>query len=106
MLIDTGASVTILRNDIYENLWSKPNTESVRASLVNSTGELPPFYDKSDMKLNIGGKSYEHNVLLADIENEGILGIDLLKANKSNAMISKGYITIHGKKNSVFLIVG
>jgi hypothetical protein len=40
MLIDTGASVTILRNDIYDNLLSKPKSESVRASLVNATGEL------------------------------------------------------------------
>ena len=59
MLIDTGASVTILRNDIYENLLSKPKTESVRASLVNATGELSPFYGKAYMKLNIGGKPYE-----------------------------------------------
>ena len=102
MLIDTGASVTILRNDIYENLLSKPKTESVRVRLVNAIGELSPFYDKADMKLNIGGKPYEHNVLLADIQNEGILGIDFLKANKSNVMISKGYITIHGKKIPCF----
>ena len=102
MLIDTGASVTILRNDIYENLLSKPKTESVRASLVNATGELSPFYGTAYMKLNIGGKPYEHNVLLADIQNEGILGIDFLKANKSNVMISKGYITIHGKKIPCF----
>jgi len=67
MLIDTGASVAILRNDIYENLLSKPKTESVRASLVNAIGELSPFYGKAYMKLNIGGKPYEHNVLLADI---------------------------------------
>ena len=98
MLIDTGASVTILRNDIYDNLLSKPKSESVRASLVNATGELSPFYGKAYIKLNIGGKPYEHNVLLADIQNEGILRIDFLKANQSNVMISKGYITIHGKK--------
>jgi len=69
MLIDTGASVTILRNDIhvYENLLSKSKTESVRARLVNATCELSPFYGKAYMKLNIGGKPYEHNVLLADI---------------------------------------
>jgi len=30
------------------------------------------------------------------------LGIDFLKANKSNVMISKGYITINGKKISCF----
>jgi hypothetical protein len=30
------------------------------------------------------------------------LGIDFLKANKSNVMISKGYITIHGKKIPCF----
>jgi predicted aspartyl protease len=97
MLINTGASVTILRNDIYDNLLSKPKSESVRASLVNATGECL-FYGKAYMKLNIGGKPYEHNVLLADIQNEGILRIDFLKANQSNVMISKGYITIHGKK--------
>jgi predicted aspartyl protease len=79
MLIDTGASVTILRNDIYDNLLSKPKSESVRASLVNATGELSPFYGKAYIKLNIGGKPYEHNVLLADIQNEGILGIDFFK---------------------------
>ena len=54
------------------------------------------------MKLNIGGKPYEHNVLLADIQNEGILRIDFLKANQSKVMISKGYITIHGKKIPCF----
>jgi hypothetical protein len=42
----------------------------VRDSLVNATGELSPFHGKAFMKLNIGGKPYEHNVLLADIQNE------------------------------------
>lgn len=102
MLIDTGASVTILRNDIFENLLSNPKTESVRASLVKATGELSPFYGKAYMKHNIGGKPYEHNIFLADIQNEGILGIDFLKANKSNVMFSKGYIAIHGKKIPCF----
>ena len=45
----------------------------MRASLVNVSGEWSPFHGKVYMKLNIGGKPYEHNVLLADIKNEGNL---------------------------------
>ena len=42
------------------------------------------------------------NVLLVDIQKEGILRIDFLKANTSNVMINKGFITIHGKKFPYF----
>ena len=55
MLVDTGATVTVLRKDIFDNLLSKPELKVVKSSLVNATGELSPFYGKTTLKLNVGG---------------------------------------------------
>ena len=102
MLVDTGATVTVLRKDIFENLFSKPELKGVKSSLVNATGELSPFYGKASLKLNIGGNPYEHDIMVASIQNEGILGIDFLKAYRCNIMISKGYLTLNGRKVPCF----
>ena len=63
---------------------------------------MSPFYGKTTLKLNVGGSPYEHEIMVANIQNEGILGIDFLKLYKCNVMISKGYLTLNGRKVPCF----
>ncbi|WAR20696.1 hypothetical protein MAR_014670 [Mya arenaria] len=48
--------------------------ENVNLKMVTATGEVAPFFGK--FKANQGSKQYCHDVYIADIKNDGILGMD------------------------------
>ena len=82
-LIDTGSNVTIMGKSFLEKLPSdigfsvRPKKQT---KMLTVTGEVTPFQGKTELELGIGKQKLKHTVLIADIENEGILGMDFLKA--------------------------
>jgi hypothetical protein len=52
----------------------------VNVHLVTATGETSPFIGQINVQISLGKKFYQHNVFIADISNEGILGMDFLAA--------------------------
>lgn len=74
MLVDTGATRTIARPDmIKENIL--PTTTRLRTA----TGEGVLTHGRKKIDLDIGGMSFKHEVLVADIMEEVILGMDVIK---------------------------
>jgi hypothetical protein len=59
----------------------------VRLNLLTATSESSPFYGKVNLKVLIGKCFYEHEFLLADIKDDGILGMDFL--NQQQILILK-----------------
>ena len=62
--------------------------QPTNTKLLTVTGEITPFLGKSNIHMKIGSQNINHQVLLADIENEGILGMDFLKTHKCDLMLS------------------
>ena len=104
MLVDTGASVTIISKTVFDKLYpSPPNfVEPVQFSLVTATGETAPFYGKKMVEIRIGNNLFSHEILVADIQNDGILGVDLMSPNNIDVLLSKSCLMIKGKKIPCF----
>lgn len=104
MLIDTGANITILSKQIFDD-WNpscKPEIEPVKMNMLTATGEKSPFHGKVKLNIQIGRCSYEHEFLLAEIKDNGILGMDFLTKNKCDLMLGKGYMMLYKERIPCF----
>jgi hypothetical protein len=46
------------------------------------SGETSPFIGQINVQISLGKKSYQYNVFIANISNEGIIGMDFLAVNQ------------------------
>ena len=81
--IDTGSSVTILGKHLLDQLPRDitSSIEHTKTKMLTVTGEVTPFLGKADFELGIGNQHLTHTLLIADIENDGILGMDFLRTS-------------------------
>lgn len=99
-LCDSGANVSIVSSKIIES-WeekSKPEIVPVKILLCTVTGENKPFLGKALMNINLGGHNFQHEMLISDIVQDAILGIDFMRSNKCDLIISKNYMSVKGDK--------
>ena len=99
-LVDTGSNITILSKDLLD-VWPQehfPNLTPVSIQLVTATGECSPFYGKAEIQFTIGNQNLSHEILFADIKNDGILGVDFLSANRCDVLLSKDHLVLNGEK--------
>ena len=88
-LCDSGANVTILNSNLI-NTWGnsrEPCLTPVTTMLLTVTGESKPFKGKATVEINLGNVTFQHEVLFADITQDGILGIDFMMQNKCDLII-------------------
>ncbi|GFT98290.1 retrovirus-related Pol polyprotein from transposon 412 [Trichonephila clavipes] len=79
MIIDTGANVSIIRNDLAQKLKEKLIWTPPRVVLQTVTGEKIDIHGKLKVKIKFGDTTYQHAVYVADIADPFILGLDFLK---------------------------
>ena len=105
MLVDSGANISILSKKTIDNLpySSRPKIHPVQTSLITVTGESSPFEGKIEVDVLLGRQKIVHEFLIADIKQDGILGIDFLMMNSCDIFLSKGYMNVHGEKVPCFL---
>lgn len=98
-LVDTGANVTILSKHFINNQDPslQERIEPVNISLITATGESAPFVGQIKLKIGIGTKIYDQNVLIADIANDGILGMDFLVDHQCDVLLSQNKLKIKGE---------
>ena len=104
-LIDTGSNVTILKTSEFNHISSycEIPIQPVNIQLVTATGETSPFYGKAKMTIDIGGNVFEHEILIADIKTDVILGRDFLFNNGCDILLSQMKLIINGQKIDCFL---
>ena len=101
LLIDSGAAVTV----ISIKLWTKlPVSEKPELTSPNGTikleaanNELIPVKGIATVNIHIGDQSFEWEVYVADIDDDGILGYDFLYYHDCNLSARQG-LTIGGRK--------
>ncbi|GFX51120.1 retrovirus-related Pol polyprotein from transposon 412 [Trichonephila clavipes] len=81
MVVDTGANVSTIRNDLPQNsqvsiIWTPPFI-----SLQTVTGDKIHVHGKANVTLRFGNIDYHHTAYIADITDPCILGLDFLKKN-------------------------
>jgi hypothetical protein len=66
--------------------------------LVTATGETAPIYGKITAKLKLGKIEKEQEILIANIDDDGILGEDFLKQENCDILFSRGCLIVKGEK--------
>eukprot|EP00117_Sycon_ciliatum_P007004 scpid29770/ scgid10288/ Retrovirus-related Pol polyprotein from transposon 17.6; Protease; Reverse transcriptase; Endonuclease len=83
MLVDTGSAVTIINHNFYQSIESNnyplhPTTCTLRSV----DGSLLKIYGETKLPFRIGGIVTTHNVMVADIGPDVLLGLDFLKSTE------------------------
>ncbi|KAK3728412.1 hypothetical protein QZH41_020431, partial [Actinostola sp. cb2023] len=80
-LIDTGANITIIKSVVIEQIpqSDRPLLEDAATTMVLANGSTAPFQGCGMCKVRVGNIVALHPVWVADIEPEGILGLDFLR---------------------------
>lgn len=98
MLVDSGASVSILRKDVFDSLpsSSRPSIEPVRMNLLTATGQASAFIGKIMLDIRLKNHIFTHEFLLANIKDEAILGMDFFMKHNVDLLFSKSCMKIKG----------
>ena len=78
--IDTGSDVTIVRPDILQA--SGTRVEAIVGQIRTVTGEMTPIQAKGLIELSIGNLKTQHEIWVADVYDECILGMDFLQKHE------------------------
>lgn len=76
LTVDTGAAASIIRNDLVPKVKVKPLLKSCQ--LQTATGEFAPVRGTTMINLQIGSRKFKREVIVADITDKFILGLDIL----------------------------
>ncbi|GFU45006.1 retrovirus-related Pol polyprotein from transposon 412 [Trichonephila clavipes] len=104
MIIDTGANVSIIRNDLAQKLKEKLLWTPPRVVLQTVTGEKIDIHGKLKVKIKFGDTTYQHAVYVADIADPLILGLDFLKEHGFTLDFNKNELRSIHEEVTIFKI--
>ena len=80
-LVDTGCSVTILSEKIFHKIHpdDRPELHPPSKQLLSADGSPMKVLGESMFNISVGHKTVSHFTIVAEISNDGLLGIDFLK---------------------------
>ncbi|GFW04467.1 hypothetical protein TNCV_878361 [Trichonephila clavipes] len=104
MIIDTGANVSIIRNDLAQKLKEKLIWAPPRVVLQTVTGEKIDIHGKLKVKIKFGDTTYQHAVYVADIADPFILGLDFLKEHGFTLDFNKNELRSIHEEVTIFKI--
>ena len=79
-----------------------PKLTPVYLHLVTATGESSPFIGKVVVEITLGSQKLLHDVLFADVKNDGILGMDFLTKRRCDMFLSKNHLLLNGETIACF----
>jgi predicted aspartyl protease len=85
--IDTGASETVARPDVVAGLPERELSQPY--VLQTASGETMPVMKEAHVKLTIGQRTLRSWVFVADIADDLILGLDILRAQDASVDIGR-----------------
>ncbi len=100
-LVETGASCTIVSEDIFRELKKLPEAGKVfneSRKLQAADGSFVRVLGKLKLPVKLGKVVVQHEVIGANITDSGILGYDFLKQHKCNIDIDRGELIIMGTR--------
>ena len=96
MTIDTGASVTIARPDMVAG---QPEKKPSRACVLQTaSGETIPVLKEALVELTLGRRALRIWVFVADVTDEFILGLDILRAYDASVDLGRHLLRLGGEE--------
>ena len=100
--VDTGASCTIVSRNVFEQIPQENRPAlclpKLTHGLSSADGKILKFWGKADMDLVLGPLALKCHVSVADIEDEVLLGTDVLQqeGNTADILLSRGIMLLRG----------
>ena len=69
---------------------------------MTATGESTPFLGKAEVEITLGSQKLLHDVLFADVKNDGIRDMYFLTKHHCDMNLSKDHILLNGEKIACF----
>ena len=98
-LIDTGAARSILSFKIYNSLPAsvKFSLNSANSAIALADGQQAKTHALGHVAVRLGTKEFLMHVIVAEVEDEGILGMDFLSQVDSHIDTVKNQVSINGE---------
>ena len=97
LTVDTGSEISIIRHGLFQSM-SRINLQPQIGWLRTATGERTPTHGWSKVELGIGRLKMSHNMAVADIKGECILGTDFLIPHGCVVDLKDSVLTIRGEQ--------
>ncbi|CAG2219087.1 unnamed protein product [Mytilus edulis] len=83
-LVDTGATVTLISNKLFNSLRKEemPNLNQVVQTIMSANGTALNVAGKGEFHIWIDQNVYSAEAVVADLALDGIIGLDFLKKNR------------------------
>ncbi|GFS87290.1 retrovirus-related Pol polyprotein from transposon 412 [Trichonephila clavipes] len=104
MIIDTGANVSIIRNDLAQKLKRETYLDPAPRGATDRDGEKIDIHGKLKVKIKFGDTTYQHAVYVADIADPFILGLDFLKEHGFTLDFNKNELRSIHEEVTIFKI--
>ena len=97
VLVDTGATVSLLSRTVYDRMDEayEASTE-VDGEVVSTNGTLVKVLGQASVQLKIADEAWTQDMIIADIHEDGILGMDFLLKHKCIINLETRAISIPG----------
>ena len=98
--VDTGACRTVLATKVYQSLPEGKRPVLKQSSCLTGAGGIPlNELGKGYIEMSLGSYHLKHEVVVADIEDECLLGIDILQNGPfgpADLLLKKGILLLDG----------
>ncbi|KAH3712119.1 hypothetical protein DPMN_071798 [Dreissena polymorpha] len=105
---DTGASRPVISSKAFDKLPSTMQPKLVRSACLVGAGSVPvPEVGKGGFEISPGPHKLIKQVIVADIEDEALLGYDILMGSgqgPAEIILSQNKIVLDGKEIPVFQV--
>ena len=98
-LIDTGVARSVLSFKVYNSLPAsvKFSLSSENSAIALANGQQAKTYGVGHVVMRLGNSEFQMHVIVAEIEDEGILGMDFLSQVDSRIDIATNQLSINGE---------
>ena len=91
--VDTGSNISIVRPDML-NKTIRDSLETSSQMLRTVTGEMAPIHGRGELTICIGGLTLPHQMWVAEITDECILGLDFLGKHGCQVNLRENVVAI------------
>jgi hypothetical protein len=105
LLIDTGATISLLSKVCYGNMFGTKHrsVEKVECDVLSANGSPVDVYGKTSIEFVLNGTTMSHEMIIADLSVDGILGLDFLVKHEAVIDTGRQRISICGREHPIKL---
>ncbi len=91
--VDTGSNVSIIRPDVLSE-ESRASVQPVSSYLRTVTGATAPILGCGRLKVQVGAFKAQHEIWVAEVADECILGLDFLERHRCHVDLGEGVLHV------------